>query len=88
VVHEGFRPRGAGQHWTIVRFCQEALGQENRQQVALFAQMRRKRHRFVYEMAGLVSRQETEQALVFARASLKNISLWITGQPRSGTGQT
>jgi hypothetical protein len=29
-----------------------------RRQVALFDQMRRKRHRLVYEMVGLVSHQE------------------------------
>lgn len=68
VLHEGFRPRGAGQHRTIVLFCQEALGPEYQRQVALFDQMRRKRHRLVYEMVGLVSHQEAEQALGFAEA--------------------
>ena len=82
VLHEGFRPRGAGQHWTIVEFCREALGPEYRQHVALFDQMRRKRHRLVYEMVGLVSRQEAEQALAFAREFVEELRLRITGQPR------
>jgi uncharacterized protein (UPF0332 family) len=82
VLHEGFRPRGAGQHETIVRFCREALGPEYRQQVALFDQMRRKRHRLVYETVGLVSRQEAEQALPFAEAFVEELRLRITGQPR------
>ena len=34
-------------------------------QISLFDQMRRKRHRLVYEMVGLVSHQEAEQALHF-----------------------
>ena len=82
VLHEGFRPRGAGQHWTIVEFCKEALGPEYRRQVALFDQMRRKRHRLVYEMVGLGSRQEAEQALAFAKAFVEEMRLRITGQPR------
>jgi uncharacterized protein (UPF0332 family) len=80
VLHEGFRPRGAGQHRTIVLFCQEALGPEYRRQVALFDQMRRKRHRLVYEMVGLVSHQEAEQALGFARAFVDELTLRITGR--------
>lgn len=82
VLHEGFRPRGAGQHRTIVLFCQEALGPEYRRQVALFDQMRRKRHRLVYEMVGLVSHQEAEQALRFAGAFVDELGLLITGRPR------
>jgi len=82
VLHEGFRPRGAGQHRTIVLFCQEALGPEYRRQVALFDQMRRKRHRLVYEMVGLVSHQEAEQALRFAGAFVDELALLITGRSR------
>ena len=87
VLHEGFRPRGAGQHRTIVLFCQEALGPEGRRQVTLFDQMRRKRHRLVYEMVGLVSRQEAEQALIFAKAFVEEIRTRITGQPRLEPGK-
>jgi uncharacterized protein (UPF0332 family) len=82
VLHEGYRPRGGEQHRTIVLFCQEALGPKYRRQVNLFDQMRRKRHRLVYETVGLVSRQEAEQALVFAKAFVEDIRLWITGQRR------
>jgi hypothetical protein len=44
--------------------------------------MRRKRHRLVYETVGLVSRQEVEQALAFARTLVEEIRLLVTGQPR------
>ena len=87
VLHDGFRPRGPGQHRTVVLFCREALGPEVRPRVTLFDQMRRKRHRLVYEMVGLVSRQEAEQALVLARAFVEDIRLRITGQPRFDTGE-
>jgi hypothetical protein len=44
--------------------------------------MRRKRHRLVYEMVGLVSGQEAEQALAFATTFVEEIRRRITGQPR------
>ena len=83
LLHEGYRPRGAGQRRTIVLFCQEALGPEYERQVALFDQMRRKRHRLVYEMVGLVSNQEAEQAMNFAEAFVGQLVDLITGQPRT-----
>lgn len=43
--------------------------------------MRRKRHRLIYEVVGLVSYQEAEQALAFARDFVEEIRLLITGQP-------
>ena len=82
VLHEGFRPRGAGQHRTIVLFCQEALGPQYKRQVALFDQMRRKRHRLVYEMVGVVSLQVAEQALSFAGAFVDELILRMTGRSR------
>ncbi len=82
MLHGGFRSRGADQHQTIVQFCELALGPEYRRQIALFDQMRRKRHRLVYEMVGLVSRQEVEQALAFAKTFVEEIRLLVTGQSR------
>ena len=35
--------------------------------MSLFDQMRRKRHRAIYERTGLVSRKEVEEVLEFAR---------------------
>lgn len=81
MLHEGFRPRGGEQHRTVVEFCALALGAEFRGQTALFDQMRRKRHRLIYEVVGLVSRQE-EQALAFARAFVEEVRGRVTGQPR------
>jgi len=82
MFHKGYRSRGPDQHRTTVRFCELTLGSDRRQQLALFDQMRRKRHRLIYEMAGLVSQQEAEQALAFAKAFVEEIRLLITGQPR------
>jgi len=86
MLHEGFRPRGAEQHRTIVQFCELALGPEYKRQIALFDQMRRKRHRLVYEAVGLVSRQEVEQVLAFAKTLVEEIRLLVTRQPRLELG--
>ena len=82
MLHKGFRPRGPEQHRTVVRFCELTLGPEYKRQVTFFDQIRRKRHRLVYETVGLVSRQEVEQALAFARTFVEEIRLLVTGQPR------
>ena len=79
MLHEGFRARGARQHRTVVQFCELALGPRFRPQLALFDQMRRKRHRLIYEAVGLVSRQEVEQALAFAQAFVKKIRGRVAG---------
>jgi len=76
MLHKGFRARGAEQHSTVVQFCEAALGPEHKSQIALFDQMRRKRHRLIYETVGLVSQQEVEQALAFART--------FVGDPATG----
>jgi hypothetical protein len=56
--------------------------------VALFDQMRRKRNRLIYESVGLVSQQEAEQALAFARKFVEKTRLLITGQlPLELSGQ-
>ncbi len=76
----GYRPRGTDQHRTVVRFTELTLEPEYEQQVALFDQMRRKRHRLIYEAVGLVSRQEAEQALAFAKTLVGEIEMLITDQ--------
>lgn len=80
VLREGYRPRGADQHATVVEFIRERLGIEHSSEIHLFDQMRRKRHRVIYEIAGLVSKQEAEQAVEFAKEFVKKISQEITRQ--------
>ena len=67
MLAQGYRPRGQSQHATVVEFARLTLGSGFQHQVALFDQMRRKRHQLVYDVAGLVSRQEAQQALAFAQ---------------------
>jgi uncharacterized protein (UPF0332 family) len=80
----GYRPRGGEQHATVVEFVEERLGSTFEGQVKLFDQMRRKRHRVIYEASGLVSRKEAEQAIEFAEKFVGQITEMITGQSRLG----
>jgi uncharacterized protein (UPF0332 family) len=77
---QGYRPRGADQHRTVVRFARVSLGDAYARETALFDQMRRKRNRLVYETVGLVSEQEARQALAFAQRVVEDIGHLITGQ--------
>jgi uncharacterized protein (UPF0332 family) len=80
----GYRPRGGEQHATVVEFVEERLGSTFEGQVKLFDQMRRKRHRVIYEASGLVSKKEAEQSLEFAEKFVAQIIEMITGQSRLG----
>ncbi|MEN4042975.1 MAG: HEPN domain-containing protein [Anaerolineaceae bacterium] len=82
MINEGYRPRGGEQHATVVEFIEERLGSSFEKQVRLFDQMRRKRHRVVYEVAGLVSKSEAEQAIDFAQRFIQQITELISGQKR------
>ena len=84
MLTKGFRPRGAEQHATVVQFAVEALGNSYASQITLFDQMRRKRHRVIYEMAGLVSKQEAEQIVGFARKFVEEIRWLISKQSSLG----
>ena len=61
MLHGGFRPRGGEQHATVVEFVRECLGTDHKDKVHLFDQMRRKRHRVIYEVSGMISKTEAAQ---------------------------
>jgi len=84
MLFDGYRPRGGEQHATVVEFVEERLGAAYTKQVQLFDQMRRKRHRVIYEVAGLVSKSEAEQSIAFAAEFVEKITEIITGQSRLG----
>lgn len=67
----GVRPRSLpGHHMVIIEFAEENLGTEFRNLIALFNRMRRKRHQAIYDVTGLISRLEAEQALATAEEYL------------------
>ena len=84
MLAEGYRPRGGEQHATVVEFIRENLGTRYSNQVKLFDQMRRKRHRVIYEVAGLVSKHEAEQAMEFAKSFVGQLAEIITREKGLG----
>lgn len=71
---KGYRPSGGeGQHIAAVRFVEIALGEEFGKDVYIFDKMRSKRHRVIYDVAGLVSEQEAKQTFNFAQKFVKII---------------
>jgi uncharacterized protein (UPF0332 family) len=82
MLHDGFRPRGGEQHASVIEFIEERLGINHKKQVQLFDQMRRKRHRVVYDTPGLISKSEAEQAIQFSQDFIEALTEQITGQNR------
>ncbi|MFV2044289.1 MAG: HEPN domain-containing protein [Anaerolineales bacterium] len=76
----GFRPRGSAGHITVVQFMRESLGKKHVEQVNLLDQMRRKRHRVLYDETGLVGDKEAEQSLAFAKSFVKLLTELCTGK--------
>jgi uncharacterized protein (UPF0332 family) len=74
MFNKGFRPRGSAGHVTVVEFTRETLGKEHAEGVNLFDQMRRKRHRVLYDSTGLVGDKEAEQSLHFAKNFVELLS--------------
>ena len=73
----GYRPAGRAQHATVVNFVENTLGPELTDEVLAFEMMRRKRHRAVYDAAGMVSQTEAENALRHAQVLVKAIETSI-----------
>jgi uncharacterized protein (UPF0332 family) len=84
ILKDGYRPRGGEQHATVVEYIHERLGPTFDKEVGLFDQMRRKRHKVIYEISGLVSKQEAEQAVAFAKDFVDKLKLEITRQHTLG----
>ena len=81
VLAKGYRLRGAEQHGTAVEFCRLSLGKQAEADIDRFDQMRRKRHRVIYDEAGLVSQREAEETISFAEQLVERLRELITNQP-------
>jgi uncharacterized protein (UPF0332 family) len=67
---KGYRPDGANQHISVVKFAELFL---DNQDAIIFDRMRRKRHSSVYDMAGSVSETEAESAVSHAEVLIRKI---------------
>lgn len=67
---KGYRPDGANQHISVVKFAELFL---DTQDAIIFDRMRRKRHSSVYDMAGSISETEAESAVSHAEVLIRKI---------------
>jgi len=67
---KGYRPDGANQHISVVKFAELFL---DSQDAIIFDRMRRKRHSSVYDMAGSISETEAVSAVSHAEVLIRRI---------------
>ena len=67
---KGYRPDGANQHISVVKFSELFLDNSD---TIVFDRMRRKRHSSVYDQAGTVSETEAESAIRHAEDLIRKI---------------
>jgi uncharacterized protein (UPF0332 family) len=67
---KGYRPDGANQHISVVKFAELFLASQD---AIIFDRMRRKRHSSVYDMAGSISKNEAESAVSHAEVLIRKI---------------
>jgi uncharacterized protein (UPF0332 family) len=71
---KGYRPDGANQHISVVKFAELFL---DKQDAIIFDRMRRKRHSSVYDMAGSISETEAESAVSHAEVLIRKIEVLL-----------
>ncbi len=84
LLNEGYRTRGGEAHITVIEFMREKMGNSYSNQINLFDQMRRKRHRLIYETSGIVSKAEAQSNIDFCEQFIKIIESLILAQPNLG----
>jgi len=72
---KGYRPDGANQHISVVKFAELYLEKED---AIIFDRMRRKRHSSVYDTAGSISETEAEFAVSQAEILIRRIENLLT----------
>lgn len=70
----GYRPDGANQHISVVKFAGLFLGESD---LLIFDRMRRKRHSSVYDAVGVISVAEAEFAVSAAEALVQKIAILL-----------
>ena len=70
---DGYVAVGENHHKTTVEYTDAKLGTKIREKIDVFDDMRKKRHRVVYEKAGIVSQFEAKHAIETAESFLVKI---------------
>ena len=63
---QGYRPRGADRHKTVIRFLRATLDPSFKSKLNRLDRVRKKRHPAVYRVAGAISEREAKGTIKFA----------------------
>lgn len=85
MLRKGNRPRGSSQPATVVQFMKLNIGEEQRNLVNLFDQMRCKRKRIIYDVAGFVGKWECENPLAMSEAFVYRIHRRLSIEEGAGS---
>ena len=71
---KGYRPYSEHKHVAVIEFVHALFGTKiSDKMVNIFDRMRKKRHRIVYEEAGIVSEDEAEQAIKWSEEFVQTV---------------
>lgn len=75
MLSKGYRAVGQYKHLAVLEFARDVFGQELTDRlIDIFNRMRKKRHRVVYEEAGVVSEEEAKNAIQWAEEFVRKTS--------------
>jgi uncharacterized protein (UPF0332 family) len=74
---KGYRPAGEAQHVTVIKFLEITLDKSYKEKLEIMDMMRRKRNKNIYDMAGIVSEIEVEEAVKTAGNFVKNLAAML-----------
>lgn len=77
---KGYRPKGKGQHETVVEAAGAILGKEFESLTGKFDRMRRKRNQLIYDIGGLTSHSESEDAFKTAEKYLDKVRKFMESE--------
>jgi uncharacterized protein (UPF0332 family) len=74
MLHKGYRPIGERQHVTVIEFVKIAFEKKFATSVEFMDRMRRKRHKAIYDVGGLISTKEALEAIENATFFVQNVT--------------
>lgn len=79
MFHMGYRPASSGAHKATFEFMQIAADEPLKKTIDYFDRVRKKRHRVIYEVPGLITEKEAQQLIKKAKEFLDYISGKLSG---------
>lgn len=75
---KGYRSYSEHKHVAVIEFVHEIFGKEiSEKMINIFDRMRKKRHRIVYEEAGIVTQDEAEQSIKWSEEFVHKVEMLL-----------